>query len=281
MSLEQIIKQTKYQINGFQIFVEEMGNGEPVLLIPGLGAGSWLWRKSLSLSENYRLIMPHLRGSGRSDKPDHRYTIEHFSDDLNCLMEELSIARFHVMGISMGGFVAQSFASTWTEKVQSLILVCTSAGGEHHVGPDGDTLSRMIRLRGKTRNERMMDAYKLNFTKKYIDSNPDEIDAITSWRIQYPQPEFAYYRQLLAGSSFLGVDLEKINGMPTLIIGGKDDTMVPPEDIRNLHTLISGSDLVMFEGKHMFFMEHADEFNRELIKFFMQNSMMEIENVYR
>lgn len=275
------LKSNFYEINGIRLFVEEMGEGEPILMIPGLGAGSWLWHKSLILSNKYRLVMPHLRGSGRSDKPDHRYSIEQFSDDLNCLMEELLIDRFHVAGISMGGFVAQTYASTWTEKVQSLILVCTSAGGSNQIGPDGDTLSRMIRLRGKTRKERLMDAYKLNFTEEFMKSKTDEINRITEWRIKYPQPEFAYYRQLIAGSSFPGVDLKKINGMPTLIIGGKDDTMVPPEDTRILHTLIFGSELVMFEGKHMFFIEHPDSFNNIIAGFFEEHPIKESDLVYR
>ncbi len=281
MSSNYKITQNEYEINSIRLFVEEMGEGEPLLMIPGLGAGSWLWRKSISLSENFRLIMPHLRGSGRSDKPDHRYTIEQFSDDINCLMEKLSLDRFHVVGVSMGGFVAQSFACAHPEKVQSLSLVCTSAGGTNQVGPDGYTLSRMIRLRGKTRDERMMDAYKLNFTEGFLESHPDEIEAITQWRIRYPQPEFAYYRQLLAGTAFSGVDLQKINGTPTLILGGKEDEMVPAEDVQKLNELIHGSTKIMMNGKHMFFMENADEFNHELTEFFMRNAMMETENVYR
>ncbi|MBC8346159.1 MAG: alpha/beta hydrolase [Candidatus Marinimicrobia bacterium] len=275
------LKSDLYDINGIRLFVEEIGEGEPILMVPGLGAGSWLWQKSLIQSNEYRLIMPHLRGSGQSDKPDHRYTIEQFSDDLNRLMEELLLDRFHVVGVSMGGFVAQSFACAHPEKVQSLVLVCTAAGGMNQVGPDGETLSRMIRLRGKTRDERMMDAYSLNFTEDFMESHSEEIEAITQWRIRYPQPEFAYYRQLLAGTAYPGADLQKINGTSTLILGGKDDEMVPPKDVQKLHELIRGSTKIMMDGKHMFFMEHADEFNLELREFFTQNAMMEIDNVYR
>ncbi len=274
-------KQSNYKVNGIRLFVEEYGSGDPVLMIPGLGAGSWLWQKSLKLGEAFSLIMPHLRGSGRTEKPDHKYSIEQFSDDLNELVNLMGISIFHIIGVSMGGFVAQSFASQWPEKVQSLTLVCTSAGGENQAGPDGETLSRMIRLRGKTRSERLMDAYKLNFSEMYMQNHPEDIEAITRWRIKYPQPEFAYYRQLLAGNGYSGGDFSKLSQIPTLIMGGKEDTMVPSVDVQKLHRLIGGSNKIMMDGKHMFFMEHADKFNRKLTEFFLQNSMLETDIVYR
>ena len=66
-----------FEINGIKIYTEFIGKGEPLLMIPGLGAGNWLWKKNYrSLSKNYRLIMPEIRGSGRTDKPDEKYSIK-------------------------------------------------------------------------------------------------------------------------------------------------------------------------------------------------------------
>ncbi len=249
------------EVNGIKLYYERIGSGTPILLIPGVGGGNWLWDGVRALSNRFDLIMPHLRGSGRSEKPDKPYSVKQFSDDICSLVNELGLDNLHVIGVSLGGFVAQQFTVDWKKNVKTLTLVCTSAGGRNQLGPRGDILSRMIRLRGKTKSERLMDAYRLNFTDDFMTNNPDEIKRITDWRVKYPQPEFAYYRQILAGAGFDGVNLELINRLPVLIIAGKDDPLVPLVDVRKLHSLLPNSMLKVFEGKHLFFFENNSRYS--------------------
>jgi len=255
-------------VEGARLYVERHGNGGPLLMIPGLGAGNWLWSKSLSqLSKHFALIMPELRGSGRSDKPDQIYKVARFADDLKSILDQLDIDKAHIIGASLGGFVAQYFAATWPERVNKLILVSTSLGGQCQLGPDGDILSRIIRPRGKTQRERLEDAYALNFTEDFRQRRPEELERITEWRTQHPQPEHIYYRQLLAGNAYVGADLAEKIVAPTLICAGKDDPLVPSQNAEALQKKISQAQAQLFEGKHLFFLEQSRKFNQAVIEF--------------
>ncbi|MFQ6113189.1 MAG: alpha/beta fold hydrolase [bacterium] len=255
-------------VDGIHIYVERQGKGARLLMIPGLAAGTWLWTKNVDeLSLHFELIMPELRGSGRSDKPDHRYSIACFASDLKSLLEQFDIYKVNILGASLGGFVAQYFAANWPELVNSLVLIGTSLGGENQIGPDGDVLCRTIRPHGRTKHERLESVYSFNFTKEYINKYPEELGNITNWRIQYPQPEFAYYRQLLAGYAYNGLNLVEKIAAPTLICAGKQDPLVPDENAHLLHRKIPHSKLLLFEGKHMFFFEKSRQFNQAIIDF--------------
>lgn len=260
------------QIEDIQLYFEKKGDGPPVLMIPGLGAGTWLWEKNrATLAQNFELIMPELRGSGRSDKPDYRYSITRFAHDLKALLEHLGIENVHVLGASLGGFVAQYLAAHWPEKVISLVLISTSLGGEHQTGPNGDVLSRMIRPRGRTKKERLEEGYVFSFTEKYIQTHTLDLERITEWRTQFPQPEFAYYRQLLAGNAYDGANIAHKITAPTLICAGESDPLVPMEDVILLHNALPHAHLEIFAGRHLFFFEQGQQFSKVVIDFMKQN----------
>ncbi len=257
-------------INGIQLYVEQRGHGEPLLLIPGLGAGTWLWRHHVErLSRHFRLIMPELRGSGRTDKPDQPYSIKLFAQDMLALLEALNIRRTFVLGASLGGFVAQQLAGGWPERVRKLVLVATSLGGQCQIGPSGEILSRLIRPHGRTRVERLQDAYPLSFSADYLTRHADELERITQWRLAHPQPEFAYYRQLLAGNAYHGERCAQKISAPTLLCFGRDDEIVPLANAARLLEHIPHAQLVTFEGRHLFFYEHSRRFNQVVVDFLL------------
>jgi pimeloyl-ACP methyl ester carboxylesterase len=257
-------------VDGIRLYVERYGKGTPLLLIPGLGAGNWLWSKNRhDLSQHFELIMPELRGSGRSDKPDQHYSIALFAADLQALLDQFDIYKTNILGASMGGFVAQYFAATWPERVARLVLASTSLGGQRQIGPDGEILSRLIRPRGKTKQERLEDAYALNFTREFMERHPEELERITNWRLQYPQPEHIYYRQLLAGNAYDGAALAARIAAPTLICAAKDDPMVPVENAQRLQEKIPQAKVIAFEGRHIFFFEQCRKFNQVVIEFLL------------
>ncbi len=259
-------------VNGIRIYVERHGKGEPLLMIPGLGAGNWLWSKNRhELSQHFSLLMPELRGSGRSDKPDQLYSIALFAADLKSLLDQLDIGKTNILGASMGGFVAQYFAATWPERVARLVLVSTSLGGQRQIGPDGEILSRLIRPRGKTKQERLEDAYALNFTREFMERHPEELERITNWRLQYPQPEHIYYRQLLAGNAYDGAALAEKIFASTLICAAKDDPTVPVENAHRLQEKIPQAEVMLFEGRHIFFFEQSRKFNQAVVEFLKNN----------
>ncbi|CAN5732950.1 alpha/beta hydrolase [soil metagenome] len=258
---------------GVRLWVERCGSGPPLVLVPGLGAGTWLWDEVAdTLAARFTLIMPELRGSGRSDKPDERYTIQGFATDVIELLDRLGIASYHLLGASMGGFVAQHIAAQSPARVQRLVLAATTSGGAAQIGPTGDVLTRLIRPHGRTRRERFEDAYELGFTGAFRLARRDLLDRITALRLAHPQPEFAYYRQLLAGHAWDGVaDVRRIVA-PTLICTGAADVVVPPANGTALEATLQDARLVVFPGAHMFFLENGAAFARAVGDFLTESA---------
>ena len=256
------------EVHGLRLWVERGGDGPPLLLVPGLGAGTWLWtRVRATLARHFSLVMPELRGGGRSDKPDARYTVPGFAADLVALLDALGVERTHVLGASLGGFVAQHLAATHPERVDRLILVGTAVGGQNQLGPSGDVLARTIRPRGRSRRERLEDAYALYFTDAFREAHPEALDAITDWRLEHPQPEAAYYRQLLAGNAYDGAALTPRIQAPTLICAGEADEVVPVENAEALSRLIPHAEVQLFPGRHLFFFESNGAFSEAVTGF--------------
>ena len=126
----------KVKVNGIDIYYEEHGSGEPVVMIGGLGADTTLWSKQVpAFSERFRVVVFDNRGSGQSDKPDKPYSIPMFAADTVGLMQALGIERAHVVGASLGGLVAQELVLTHPEMVDRLVLVCTTSNGPRSVRP--------------------------------------------------------------------------------------------------------------------------------------------------
>jgi 3-oxoadipate enol-lactonase len=131
---------------GTRIYWEEEGRGVPVLLIMGLGLPSYLWHRTRPLiAKQYRAITLDNRGVGRSDVPAGPYPISLMASDAAAVLDAAGAERVHVLGISMGGMIAQEFALQHPERVQSLILGCTTSGGPDAVQAEPEVLEIMTR----------------------------------------------------------------------------------------------------------------------------------------
>ncbi len=106
------------------------GTGEPLLLIQGLGYGRWGWDPVVpGLAERYRVLTFDNRGIGESDKPDGPYTAREMADDALQVLDEAGVERAHVLGASLGGMIAQELAVKAPDRVDKLVLCCTTPGG--------------------------------------------------------------------------------------------------------------------------------------------------------
>ena len=121
-------------VNDCKIYYEIHGEGAPLVLIMGLRRNvEWWYRQIPSLSRQFQVIAFDNRGAGRSDKPDMEYSIRLFADDTAGLMDALNISKARILGISMGGYIAQELALNYPAKVHSLLLGCTGPGGARAV----------------------------------------------------------------------------------------------------------------------------------------------------
>ncbi|MEE8470206.1 MAG: alpha/beta hydrolase [Dehalococcoidia bacterium] len=116
------------RIGDINVYYETYGEGQPLLLIAGLGADLTGWILQIpEFSRKYRVIVFDSRGSGRTDAPDMPYSIEMLADDTAGLLDALGVEKAHILGLSMGGCIAQELALKYPQRVKGLILAATLA----------------------------------------------------------------------------------------------------------------------------------------------------------
>lgn len=131
----------KVKVGGVQIFYQEVGRGDPLLLIMGWGADSTGWALQVpAFSAEFRCVAFDNRGCGQSDQPDVPYTTRLLASDALGLMDALGIEQAHVAGLSMGGMIAQEIAINHPERVRTLQLHATLARPDAHLVAVGRSL---------------------------------------------------------------------------------------------------------------------------------------------
>lgn len=127
----------KVKVNDINIYYKIHGEGEPFIVIWGIGGEILQFTHQLTnlMSKKYKIILFDSRGTGRTDKPDHPYSIEMMAEDTVILMEVLGVKSAHILGISMGSRIALSIAAKYPEKVKSLILNVAAARSPHKDDP--------------------------------------------------------------------------------------------------------------------------------------------------
>src|SRR5215475_11467840 len=124
----------KIRVGDIEMYYVEAGAGEPLVLIMGYGADHLAWGFQLpEFAAKYRVIVFDNRGAEQTDSPDYPYTTRMMADDTAGLMSALRIERGHVVGVSMGGMIAQELALNHPQRVRSLQLHCTYARSDAHV----------------------------------------------------------------------------------------------------------------------------------------------------
>ncbi len=257
-------------VNGCDIYHEIHGQGAPLVLIMGLRRNlEWWYHQIPILSQHFKVVVFDNRGAGRSEKPETDYSIGLFADDTAALMDALDIDYAHILGVSMGGYIAQELAINHPQKVTDLVLGCTSCGGEKAVLMSTERMAKFTANQNLTVEEihhKDMDIY---FSDEYVANNPEAIAEFLEISMRHYQPADAFERQFAACLKHdTSARLSRIT-QPTLIMTGDDDPLVPPENSFILKKLLPHAQLSLFpKGHHCFFMEFADRFNKEVISFF-------------
>ncbi len=259
----------KLRANGIEIYYELHGHGDPLVLIMGFRRNTeWWYRQLPALSQHFTVLAFDNRGAGRSDKPAADYSIPLFADDTAALMDALDIEGAHVVGISMGGYIAQELAVNHPEMVRSLVLGCTGAGGETAAVMSPEAMKKFIANKGLSPEEILRKDMDIYFSDRFIREHPEEIEEFIEISLRYYQPPDAFLRQFAACRAHDTADrLHRIE-VPTLIVSGDDDPLVPPENSRILKSLIPHAELLFLPGgRHCFFMEMSERFNRTAVDF--------------
>jgi pimeloyl-ACP methyl ester carboxylesterase len=241
--------------------VEERGTGEPVLCISGLGYSNWCWRETAeALGRRHRVITFDNRGTGRSDAPDEGYSIEQFADDAAGVLRSASVASAHVIGHSMGGYIAQMLAVRHPSLVRSLVLIGTSSGGEGSL-PIPAATSELWKTSVKLPPDAFARAtMPYSFATGWSDAHPARFETLLVERLAFPTAAEPWKKQFRAASDFGrdGLSLSSI-AVPVLIIHGTDDRVVPYANGERLARQLSHARFEPMEGAgHLCFLEEPD-----------------------
>ena len=254
---------------GFRLYHEEHGSGFPLLLINGLGSDHLEWLHQLpSFSGSFRIVVFDNRGTGRSAVPPGPYTTAQMADDAAALLGFLGIGRAHVLGVSLGGMIAQEVALRHPDRVEGLVLGCTGPGGTLSVRPSPEALAAFALAKGDDREAELRRMIPFLYTEACCRERPDEIEGFIRRRLENPTPPEGYASQLAAAVTHdASGRLERIRAR-TLVITGDVDRLVNLENSLRIAGRIPGAKRVVLQGApHRLFAENPDAFNREVLSF--------------
>jgi pimeloyl-ACP methyl ester carboxylesterase len=233
---------------------ESTGDGPPVLLVMGLGLpGDAWWRTVPVLARAHRVITFDNRGSGRADPVSGPFTIAGMAADAAAVLDAAGIDRAHVYGMSMGGMIAQEFALAFPERVLSLVLGATSAGGALATPPEPATLAFLARRATMPDEEGRWASVPYVYSERTRLEGGARIGEDFARRRSYVFHAAGYRAQLVAAA---GHDAAaRLGGLavPTLVVHGDEDRMVPPANGRALASEIPGARLVeVADAAHLY-----------------------------
>lgn len=269
------------RVGDIDVYYEEHGSGPPLLLIMGLATDSTAWAFQLpEFARHYRAIAFDNRGVGRTSKPAGPYSIHQMADDAAGVMDALGVARAHVLGVSMGGMIAQELALRHPERVSALVLACTfpepdatvedrrsfmvgQLGGQ--VSADGELQIDVASLNPLLFVQQMLPAV---FNPSFIASDLPKLMQVFAGALQYGFSMEAILGQVAAVMGHRTTDRLHRIAVPTLVLTGDADQLVAPSNSDILAREIPGAKLVKVPGgSHGFNFETPEVFNREVIDF--------------
>lgn len=252
-------------VNGIRLHYRVHGKGEPLVLVAGWGTDLRAWVfQLLSFVRDFRVVVFDNRGVGRSDKPEGPYSIAQMAADVVGLMDHLDIPAAHVLGLSMGGMIAQELAITYPRRVMKLVLGCTFAWKEEG---SGQTEEYLAELKGDVSRAKLALASLAN-------NNALDRAFVRLWMRLVSRSWAAGFES--QGAAIRDHDTRErlhLITASTLVIAGTKDRVILPSSSRLLTARIPDARLVMIEnGSHSMSAENRREFNRAVLSFLQGRS---------
>jgi pimeloyl-[acyl-carrier protein] methyl ester esterase len=257
---------------GAEIYYEETGQGWPLVMLHGWSMSGRVWHFQKELADSWRLIIPDLRGHGRSSSPAAGYLLENLAGDVVALFEQLDLTEAVLLGWSAGSQVALAAVSRLHERLAGLVMVgatsrFTTTEGYPWGLPVTELRGMGLRLR-RDYNKTMGDFFRGMFaTEELSHEQENRITREIEMEGHLPQPKVAQATLNILASADLRAMLPEIH-RPVLIIHGSADAVCPPGAARYLAKRIPDSRLVELNGVgHAPFLSRPVEFNAVLRSF--------------
>ena len=255
-------------VNGQTLYYEVHGEGEPLLCVMGLSADTVAWALQVpAFSAGHRMVIFDNRDVGQSSLADAPYEIADMAKDTLALADALELDSFHLLGLSMGGAIAQEVALTAPERLRTLTLAVTFA----RVGEWGVRQARLWlkRMEHMTREDRVDELMLLTMSEEFFE-NEDAVSWLRGRILENPHPQSAeaFGRQLTASRNHDATDRLGSIDIPTHVIGAEHDMLVPVWRSKTLAELIPNAKLTIIPGApHGANLERRDEFNETVLGF--------------
>lgn len=253
----------EFNSNGVRLHYEETGDGEPLLLLHGLGSSHFMFKEEMEHFKNgYRTVAIDCRGHGQSNRPA-KFTLNDHIEDAVALLDHLGIEKAHVMGVSMGSYIAQGLALSHPDRVGKLILVVSKAHGK-----TSSTQEMLVRYADEL--EGIPEQKQMEHLYKYVFHN---LPAIQKWQEEMLklEPELSVAEMAAANKAMEGFDFRA--ALPTvaaetLVISGSHDGLNPPVRGKELASLIPNAEFVEFEQSgHAPNVEEPEKFKETISNF--------------
>ena len=255
----------KARINGININYRSEGRGEALVMIMGFSSNRRAWMFQIPVfKKRFRVITFDNRGAGKSEKPEGPYSTRVMAEDTVGLMDHLGIKKAHVLGVSMGGMIAQEVAINHPERVDKLVLVATYASRDNQSNGPTAEMRAAEKLPIKGMVSRLMS----------VASNGSLLMVVAGLLRRIPLALLG--KSGMAGligqrEACMGHDaLERLDQIsaPTLILAGGADRVIKPSSSDEMAKRIPNAKLTVFDqGSHVFCMEMKDRFNEEVLRF--------------
>jgi 3-oxoadipate enol-lactonase len=250
------------------LHVEEHGAGDTLLLHQGLGQGSWAWRNQVpAFAERFRTIVFDTRGTGRSPVPTEPYGVEDLAADA---AEILDGRAAHVIGFSMGGYVALTLALARPELVRSLVLAGTGAGGPARIPRPAHVRDAFEAGLAMSPEEQRRATLPYTFSPGWTEANPERFEEILAAALEHPPSNQTIEAHVAACYRFYdaALEVERID-VPALVVHGAEDVIVPTGNGRVLARRLPSARYVELEGRgHNLMLEDPETFNALVLDFF-------------
>jgi 3-oxoadipate enol-lactonase len=261
----------RIEANGQDLYYEVHGDGEPLLCVMGLAADTLAWLPQVpAFAARHRTVIFDNRDVGQSSMAEGSYEISDMAQDTLALADGLDLDSFHLLGVSMGGAIAQEVALAAPERVRTLTLAVTFARG----GPWARKLSEVwgAQVQRMSREERVDELMLLTMSEQWFE-DAGAVEWLRGMMLQnpHPQPADAFARQLDAASRHDARDRLESLTMPVHVISAEHDVLVYAWKAEEVAELIPGSKLTVLEhAPHGITLERAEEFNAAVLDFIAQ-----------
>ena len=266
----------KVKVNDITINYETQGSGEPLILIPYLGADhSCYFFQVPEYAKHFTCISIDLRGTGESDKPEGDYSTELFADDVAAFMQALGISNAHISGLSLGGASGMWLAAKYPNRVNSLSLHSAWAKTDPFLKTVVEGWQVTAKALGSVSEMVILGIFPWCFTPELYAAKPEYIHALAEFVRGRPVQPLAAFLQ--ASNAVIAHDVAAQLGhitVPTQITFGRHDMLTSTRFADRMTGAILGSELLIFEEcSHAPIYEQVEEFNQKTLAFLQRHSL--------